>query len=115
MVSLETRSVGTGAHRYFWSPTKFFKYRIGFYLDGIGNNFAQYWSKFKSVSAITRGDHKTFAFRIGRDPEISIMRFAVHAYAGVNNWSIGQPRERPRQKFPQARLFLGSNGPLGRF
>ena len=95
MVSLETRSVGAGAHRYFWSPTKFFKYRIGFYLDGIGNNFAQYWSKFKSVSAITRGDHKTFAFRIGRDPKISIVGIAIHAHARIYNWGMGERRECP--------------------
>jgi len=95
MVPDETRSVGTGAHGYFWSPTKFFQYWIGFSLDGIGNNFAQHRGKLKSMSAITCSDDETFAFRIGRDPEISIMRFAIHAHAGINNWSIGQRGKCP--------------------
>ena len=90
VVASEARYVSPGSRRDFWSPAKFFQYRIGFSLDGIGNNFAQHRGKLESMSAITCSDHETFAFRIGRDPEISIMRFAIHAHAGINNWSIDQ-------------------------
>ena len=95
MVAAKTRDVHAGSRGYRWSPTKFFQKWIRFLLYGIRDDFAEHWRKFKSVSAITCSDHETFAFRIGRDPKISIMRFAIHAYAGVNNWSVGQHGKCP--------------------
>jgi hypothetical protein len=57
MVPEETRSVGAGAQGYFWSPPKFFQDRIGFPLDGIGDNFPEHRRKLKSVSAIACGNY----------------------------------------------------------
>jgi hypothetical protein len=42
------------------------------------------------MSAVTGGDHESFSFRVGRDPEVSIMRFAIHTHARINNWRIGE-------------------------
>src|SRR5438876_4065218 len=101
MLASETRNVGSGSDRYCRSPAKFFQNRIGFLLDGIRNNFAEHRRKLESMSAITGGDHQSFTFRIGRDPKISIVGIAVHAHAGINNWSLREFGQGPRQKLAQ--------------
>src|SRR6267143_3133553 len=115
MLTPETRDVCSGSHRYCRSPAKFFQNRIGFLLDGIRNNFTKHRRKFKSMSAITGGDHESFTFRIGRDAKISIVGIAIHAHARISNWSLGEGGERPGQKFAEVLFFLGSNGPLWGF
>ena len=57
MVLAETGDVYAGAHRYFWPPTKFFQDRVGFPVDRVSDNFTQHWRKFKSMSAVTGGNH----------------------------------------------------------
>ncbi len=95
MLASETRNICSGSYRHCRSPAKFFQNRIGFLLDGIRNNFAKHRRKFKSMSTITGGDHKSFTFRIARDPKISIVGIAVHAHAGINNWSLGEVAQGP--------------------
>src|ERR1700730_10201615 len=98
MLASETRNVCPGSHRYCRSPSKFFQNRIGFLLDGIGNNLAEHRCKFKSMSTITCGDHESFTLRIGRDPKISVVGIAIHAQAGINKWRLGQLGGWPSQK-----------------
>src|ERR1700680_3936320 len=73
---------------YFRSPAKFLQKRIRFSFNRIRDQLAQNRSEFKSVPAISRRNDQIRPVRIGRDPEIPVIRVAIHADARVNDWRV---------------------------
>ena len=102
------------ARKRFWSPAEFLQKRTAFSLGGIGDDFPKHRSELESMSAIAGCDHQARAFRIASNPEMSVVRVAIHAQASGNNGRAGQRGEGAPQKFTQIAHLLGSHGALRR-